>query len=266
MENVFAVREEDELFCHACDGRMKGSQVVERPESGELECVWCHSTCVEVVREGTMGALPMDDFEIATPSLTPIETQPRDNTHGDQDEAGSFPVMFVLVQHNGSPMILVSSGEGPQLMGGPGGVFGNYAFGSDTEFARLVDHLMRTDPNNYGAPRASEKAIAELSRQTWDVSTCGSTCAVCFDDWEAGSRVVRMPCGHVFCEACLVPWLELHNTCPTCRHELLNPADENVSDKASDVGHAPSPPREAAQGEAQEHRPRDAPWWQFWAQ
>ena len=48
-----------------------------------------------------------------------------------------------------------------------------------------------------------------------------ATCAVCLCDFAHGELSVLMPCAHPYHEACLLPWLAKHNTCPSCRYELL---------------------------------------------
>ncbi|KAK1973557.1 hypothetical protein LZ30DRAFT_610463 [Colletotrichum cereale] len=47
------------------------------------------------------------------------------------------------------------------------------------------------------------------------------TCPVCLLDFAAGTAVARLPCGHVFCSACIEHWLSKHAfTCPMCRFNL----------------------------------------------
>eukprot|EP00904_Undaria_pinnatifida_P011077 jgi/Undpi1/709/HiC_scaffold_10.g04173.m1 len=56
---------------------------------------------------------------------------------------------------------------------------------------------------------------AELS-----VSSSEKDCIVCQELYTVGATLVRLPCGHLYHEACLLKWLELSNTCPYCRSEL----------------------------------------------
>ncbi|VAI86110.1 unnamed protein product [Triticum turgidum subsp. durum] len=48
----------------------------------------------------------------------------------------------------------------------------------------------------------------------------GEECSVCKDGVVAGERVKMMPCSHRYHEDCILPWLEVRNSCPLCRFEL----------------------------------------------
>lgn len=131
------------------------------------------------------------------------------------------------------------AGGGP-LLGGlpmagalpmPGGVpagfsAGDFAIG---DLGALAARLLEWDQRHghaHGRPGgsapAAEAAIASLPRQSVDAAYVARhagalACTVCMEDLAEGDTAVGMPCDHTFHEACLLPWLAAHSTCPTCR-------------------------------------------------
>ncbi|KAL8520661.1 hypothetical protein ACS0TY_011267 [Phlomoides rotata] len=103
--------------------------------------------------------------------------------------------------------------------------FGDYFVGPG--FEQLIQQLAENDPNRYGTPPASKSAVEALPSINVDEALLKSElaqCAVCKDDFEKGTVVKQMPCKHAYHEDCILPWLELHNSCPVCRYEL--PTDD----------------------------------------
>ena len=45
-------------------------------------------------------------------------------------------------------------------------------------------------------------------------------CPVCFEAYEAGQQVTKLPCGHRFHVDCVCRWLTTHNSCPVCRKSV----------------------------------------------
>ncbi|CAL1366475.1 unnamed protein product [Linum trigynum] len=78
-----------------------------------------------------------------------------------------------------------------------------------------------------GQPPASRLVVERLPSVVVtkeDAGSDNSTCAVCKDDMSAGEKAKLLPCSHWYHEDCIVPWLNIRNTCPVCRHEL--PTDD----------------------------------------
>ncbi|KAK8658391.1 hypothetical protein V6N13_036598 [Hibiscus sabdariffa] len=102
---------------------------------------------------------------------------------------------------------------------------GDYFVGPGLE--QLIQQLAENDPNRYGTPPASKSAIDTLPSvkiMKSGLSSEFNQCAVCMDEFEEGTEAKQMPCKHLYHKDCIVPWLELHNSCPVCRHEL--PTDD----------------------------------------
>jgi hypothetical protein len=58
-------------------------------------------------------------------------------------------------------------------------------------------------------------------------------CSICQDDIEPGAEVLKLHCRHVYHTACVVSWLESHNTCPLCRLEMPKDGDDRVGANAN---------------------------------
>ena len=99
---------------------------------------------------------------------------------------------------------------------------------------------MENDPNRYGPPPASTKAISSLiKKDILEYRNTKTDCCVCltiigditeeelskFED----RTIIEMPCEHTFHQECILPWLKEHNSCPTCRFEL--PTDDSEYEK-----------------------------------
>jgi len=124
---------------------------------------------------------------------------------------------------------------------------GSGLFGSEERnLDAVLHHIMMNDTNRYGPPPASMDSLTKLPEVTVDqeliarhgsktaaVDECGDrfgedrvvlSCCVCRDEFELGAQGLLMPCQHLFHPQCLTPWLQQHNSCPTCRYEL--PTDD----------------------------------------
>ncbi|KDP37541.1 hypothetical protein JCGZ_05980 [Jatropha curcas] len=152
-----------------------------------------------------------------TASSDPEAFNPMDflRNHIQNLQSGGARIQFVIENH-------------PSDQGGfrlPANI-GDYFIGPGLE--QLIQQLAENDPNRYGTPPASKSAIDALPTVNITEEMLNSElnqCAVCKDEFEKGAEAKQMPCKHVYHNDCIVPWLELHNSCPVCRYEL--PTDDS---------------------------------------
>jgi E3 ubiquitin-protein ligase RNF115/126 len=116
-----------------------------------------------------------------------------------------------------------------------GGSYGDYFVGPGLE--QLIEQLAENDPNRYGTPPAAKSALSTLPdvvvTDAMIAAAEGAQCAVCKEDFSPGDGAKQMPCDHIYHADCIVPWLELHNSCPVCRFELPTDDPDYEGNKAS---------------------------------
>ena len=53
-------------------------------------------------------------------------------------------------------------------------------------------------------------------------------CAICTEHFEKDEKVSGLECDHIFHSECLIPWLEIQNTCPNCRYMLPKEKENDI--------------------------------------
>lgn len=62
-----------------------------------------------------------------------------------------------------------------------------------------------------------------------DTTNKNDECAICLSEFREGEEIMQTKrveiCNHVFHKDCLMAWLDNHNQCPMCRHEMVTQDD-----------------------------------------
>jgi len=114
---------------------------------------------------------------------------------------------------SGGPL---GAGGGFHLHGNPG----DYAWGRgglDAIITQLLNHMDGAGPPPMPKENIQEIPTVNISKDQIERS---QSCSVCWEDFAVGEEVKLLECEHCFHSPCIVPWLELHGTCPVCRKEL----------------------------------------------
>ncbi|KAK2181260.1 hypothetical protein NP493_404g01000 [Ridgeia piscesae] len=166
---------------------------------------------------------PTNIFSGQRPTLVTIQRRNR-NTEGQVLHGFLENLLGGLT---GAVHIIGPPGGGGGLMGSPFGTIlnihgnpGDYAWGTgglDNIITQLLNQLEGSGP-----PPADEQQIQALPKVKVTQTEVDHKvqCSVCMEDLTLNEEVQQLPCNHLYHHDCIVPWLELHGTCPVCRTTL----------------------------------------------
>ncbi|XP_015510960.1 E3 ubiquitin-protein ligase RNF126-B isoform X1 [Neodiprion pinetum] len=148
-------------------------------------------------------------------------------------------VMPVPIEHLIQDFILNLSGVGwgvPVGQGQPPVLFlgnpGDYVWGRDGLDAivtQLLNQMEGTGPPPLPRDQIDQIPSTLVSQEQVDGKL---QCSVCWEDFRLAEPVRQLPCQHFYHAPCIVPWLELHGTCPICRQSL---GDQNSVEANQDT-------------------------------
>lgn len=99
-------------------------------------------------------------------------------------------------------------------------------------------------PPHFNSP-ASKSAIESLAHVKIDVEFLQKdptiVCPVCKDQFVIDSEAKILPCKHMYHSDCIIPWLEMNNSCPVCRYRLQS--HDEIEIEAEDRVNFTGPPR-----------------------
>ncbi|XP_003737570.2 E3 ubiquitin-protein ligase RNF126 [Galendromus occidentalis] len=196
-------RSSPRFFCHKCNVEVE-------PERPDLTCPRCQGGFIEELEETEQQANADQD------SWSDLVT----HTLGRSPTPGFLiNQLFSGIIDNGLNLGNYNLQAGPLLMqvhGNPG----DYAWGRGGLDA-VITHLLNQLEGTGQAPLAKDQiqAIPEVKISPEQVAA-NMQCSVCMEDFVKDEVTRRLVCGHHFHTPCIVPWLELHATCPICRLQL----------------------------------------------
>ncbi|XP_076953355.1 E3 ubiquitin-protein ligase RING1-like [Bidens hawaiensis] len=216
-------------FCHECNCTV--TITPSTSPNSELYCPNCNGEFLEEYENPNPNPfLAFDNaspFASGLPLMFSSASSPADLNSGEFNPFAFLQNYINTLRAGGANIQFVIENN---TDGDPSGFrvpsnFGDYFFGPGLE--QLIQQLAENDPNRYGTPPASKSAVQSLLdvKITKELMESDySDCAVCKDSFELDEVAKQLPCKHLYHPDCILPWLELHNSCPVCRFEL--PTDD----------------------------------------
>ncbi len=175
-------------------------------------CKYCGSDFVEAI-SNPMNFKPSDITNYVAPNDAPSERE------GHSSENPGYRIVRRTIRlPNSSPFVKdVLLQLFPQ-------VFRRASLDRIETIRNILNTLNLFDLNSDSSNGPTDKIFVEkLEKKLYNSvenKENFSNCPICTDNFSGNDKVIALDCHHLFHDNCILPWLELNNSCPNCRLAL----------------------------------------------
>ncbi|KAF5191946.1 E3 ubiquitin-protein ligase ring1 [Thalictrum thalictroides] len=111
------------------------------------------------------------------------------------------------------------------------------------EYDMLFGQFAENENAIHGSPPTAKSVVENLPSIVLtqnDIENKGGLCAVCKDEISTEEQAKLLPCSHYYHADCILPWLNIRNTCPVCRFELPTDDPDYEQRRTQRSGHGSS--------------------------
>lgn len=110
-------------------------------------------------------------------------------------------------------------------------VFNNFVpafFGVSLQmlYARIMENMSLDEEGESPTP---QNILDELpsTKVTPEQIASNLSCCICFCEYSLNEELLQLPCSHIYHKPCILDWLKIKCTCPTCRWDLTTNTDNS---------------------------------------
>jgi hypothetical protein len=74
-----------------------------------------------------------------------------------------------------------------------------------------------------------EEVLKDSKYMTYNSDIEEKQCPISLDEFKEGDSLIELPCKHIFLESSIKDWVKEKQTCPVCRHNLINVSSVNAT-------------------------------------
>jgi hypothetical protein len=124
--------------------------------------------------------------------------------------------------------LAIMESQRAMIQGGFGHPDGSHG-GNRGVSAEAKEHWQHYDYKPEALPKSKKGGYGSLAQEDEKAATEDElvTCSICLCEYEDGDRLVRLPCSHIYHDACVSSWTTNHVRCPLCNFDLETATESN---------------------------------------